>query len=278
MNFVFFFVFLLGLVVGSFLNVVILRYNSGLGIGGRSKCFSCAVTLKWHELIPLFSYLFLKGRCKNCKSIISIQYFLVELTTGILFLFFFWKNTDTYGFLLESLLLTLILWVLWSILIVIFVYDIRHHIIPDGLVFSFIILGFLSAFIKCEIVACSNNFFKNHILAGFILFIFIFFLWFISKGKWIGFGDAKLAFGMGAYLGMAGGLSALAFGFWIGAGIGLILLAYQKIVIAMHFPQLSLRQETLTMKSSLPFAPFLILGTFLSVFLGSDVFGINLFF
>src|SRR3989344_4234135 len=91
----FFFVF--GAIIGSFLNVIILRYNTGLsqknsiGFSGRSHCFSCGKNIKWYDLVPVLSFLFLKGRCRHCKSKISIQYPLVEFITGILFLATFLK-------------------------------------------------------------------------------------------------------------------------------------------------------------------------------------------
>ncbi len=273
-----FFVFLFGLVIGSFLNVVILRYNTGFGIGGRSRCFSCSKTLSWHELVPVLSYFLLRGKCRGCKAAISPQYFLVELFTGLLFVFFFWKIIHQFGFLPLSFLLIAMVWILWSLLMVIFVYDLRHHIIPDALVYAFALLGLWNLFLECTLRECSSNYFLHNILAGLILFSFFFLLWFVSRGTWIGFGDAKLALGIGFYLGLAGGLSALAFAFWIGAMIGILLIVYQKIKNAMHFSRLSSSSKTLTMKSALPFAPFLILGTFLSVFWGSDIFGIHLFF
>ncbi len=77
--------FLFGIIIGSFLNVVALRFNTGVGINGRSMCMSCGTKLTWRELIPLFSFLFQKGSCKTCKSKISWQYPLVEFMAGAFF-------------------------------------------------------------------------------------------------------------------------------------------------------------------------------------------------
>src|SRR6185503_15262997 len=84
------FSFVLGTIVGSFLNVVALRYNTGMTLKGRSKCFSCGKNLEWHELIPVISFLFQKGQCKTCKSSISWQYPIIELSGGLLFILIFY--------------------------------------------------------------------------------------------------------------------------------------------------------------------------------------------
>src|SRR3989338_7047034 len=114
----YFFVFVLGAVVGSFLNVVILRLNTGQSIiSGKSKCFSCAKKLKWYELVPLASFFALRGKCSACMSKISCQYPIVEMFTGFLFLLFF--NYSAEGgpaFGGQSILNIVYLWVIFSII------------------------------------------------------------------------------------------------------------------------------------------------------------------
>src|SRR3990167_8361302 len=88
--------FALGLIIGSFLNVVIYRYNTGKTFGGRSKCLVCHKILSWHELIPLFSFIFLKGHCRGCKTRISFQYPLIEFITGLVFAFIFLKLENLF--------------------------------------------------------------------------------------------------------------------------------------------------------------------------------------
>ena len=113
------FIFILGAIVGSFLNVVILRLGTGAGFGGRSFCFSCREKLKWFELIPIFSFFFQRGHCRKCHSRISWQYPLVEILTGVIFLL-------TYYQLLTINYSLIYYWLIFSLLLVIAVYDFRQ--------------------------------------------------------------------------------------------------------------------------------------------------------
>src|SRR4051812_18016940 len=133
--------FVLGLIIGSFLNVVILRYNTQKTFGGRSACMSCESTLSWYELVPVFSYLFLGGRCKSCKTQISIQYPLVEIVTGLIFIFLFLKYQEVFFLNTFEFTVTFAYYAtMFSLLVFIAGYDLRHKIIPDMLV---IFLGVL---------------------------------------------------------------------------------------------------------------------------------------
>ena len=268
---IWFFIFTFGMIIGSFLNVVILRYNTGESIAnGKSACFSCAKRLSWYELIPIFSFAVLRGKCGSCKSKISWQYPLVEFFTGLLFLAVYLKLNGFY-FLNKLNLLTsyypqpldyLYYLAIFSILIVITVYDIRHKIIPDLLVFSF---AFLSLVWLIAYLGFSNLFQPSSILdlfAGPILALPFFLMWLLSRGRWMGLGDAKLALGMGWFLGLVSGVSAVIFGFWIGAAVSVLLLIGQK---------LNLAGKKLTIKSEIPFAPFLILGLLAVFFFDFDV-------
>src|ERR1035437_10118568 len=127
--------FVFGLIIGSFLNVVILRLNTQKSLGGRSGCMSCLNKLSWYELIPVFSFLGLRGRCKNCKAKISIQYPIVELITGFIFAALFLKFQNVFFFnTVPVFSFTYAFYaVAFSLLLVIAVYDIRHKIIPNKL-------------------------------------------------------------------------------------------------------------------------------------------------
>ncbi len=230
------FIFIFGTIIGSFLNVVILRYNTGYSpVATRSRCFNCGKILKWYELIPILSFLIQFGRCRKCRSKISWQYPLVELLTGILFLIIFLK----FGYSLITGYWLLVI----SLLIVVAVYDLRHQIIPDGLVYAFDFLALLSL----------TSFYDFWM--GTILFCFFGSLWLISRGKWMGLGDAKLALGLGWLLGLERGLIAVLFSFWLGAIFGIFLLF--------------LGGKNYTMKSKIAFGPFLVLGTIIAFLCGN---------
>jgi leader peptidase (prepilin peptidase)/N-methyltransferase len=243
--------FVFGLIIGSFLNVVIIRLNTQRSFGGRSGCMSCMNTLSWYELIPVFSFLFLKGRCKNCKAKISIQYPIVEFLTGLIFALLFLKFQNiffydptpifsfTYAFYAAA----------FSLLLVIAVYDIKHKIIPDILSLFLGILTFVGLFLFN-----SGGFYPHipsilELSSGLIIAAPFAFFWLVSSGKWMGLGDAKLAISLGWLLGLSRALSGLVLAFWIGAIVGLALVVFSK----KH-----------GMKSEIPFAPYLVLGTLLA--------------
>ena len=253
--------FVLGLIIGSFLNVVIFRFNTKRSLGGRSACMSCMNKLSWYELIPFFSFLGLKGRCRNCQTKISIQYPLVEMLSGLIFAGIFFKFENIYNFFDFGFIITYIYYaVIFSLLLVIAVYDLRHKIIPDALSFVFVVLAFFGLFLFS-----SNSFplFYPHIptvlefLSGIFVALPFALFWFVSSGRWMGLGDAKLALGIGWLLGLAGALSGLVLAFWFGAIIGLSLVIFRK---------------SYGMKSEIPFGPYLAFGAFLTF-----VFNLNLF-
>lgn len=253
------FVFILGLIIGSFLNVVILRYNTGRGIGGRSACFSCNKKLVWYELFPVLSFLVLGGRCRTCRSKISWQYPAVEFATGALFALVYWALSPL------GWLVTIFYFVMTSLLVIITVYDLRHKIIPDFFVFLFILLGLIQPFVLPGPI--SSNFIAA-LLGGLITALPLFVLWVVSSGRWIGFGDVKLALGIGLFLGVRAGLSSLMLAFWLGAIIGLALIGLSKLS--------KKRKGGYNMKSEVPFAPFLIISFLITLLFNFDV--INVFF
>ncbi|MDE1988767.1 MAG: prepilin peptidase [Patescibacteria group bacterium] len=267
---IWFFVFILGTIIGSFLNVVILRYNTGKSIAsGKSACFSCAKRLSWYEMFPILSFAALRGKCGSCKSKISWQYPLVEFCAGLLFLSSYLKlgsSTPKYYYLYYL--------AIFSILIVIAVYDLRHKIIPDLLSFSFafISLAWL-VFIAQPTSHVGWDGWANwdwwNLFSGPILALPFFLMWFFSGGRWMGLGDAKLALGMGWFLGLVSGISAVILGFWIGAAVSLLSLLAQR---------LNLIGKNLTIKSEVPFAPFLILGLLFVFFFGFDITNLNILF
>src|SRR3989344_1770847 len=145
--------FVFGAVIGSFLNVVGLRWGKE-SVGGRSTCRTCGKILHWYELVPIISFLIQKRKCRGCKAKISWQYPAIEILTGLIFV-------------------TVPLWMLpvFCIYIVILIYDLHHKIIPDPLVYLAIILSLVLSW---------------HLLAGLIIFLFFVAIWFLSRGRAIG--------------------------------------------------------------------------------------------
>lgn len=252
------FIFIFGLIIGSFLNVVILRMNTGRSVAkGRSSCARCNAPLAWYELVPVFSYLGLRGKCKTCNQHISFQYPLVELATAIVFTIIYSVTIASYGFGGVALAAFAFSATVAAILIVIFAYDIRHGIIPDRAVYSFILLSLISIAWRAFAMPGFSASFAS--VYGVLVALPFFLLWAFSKGKAMGFGDVKLALGIGWLLGLGGGFSAVIFSFWIGGLVGLFLLALTR---KYH------------MRSEVPFAPFLILGTFIVGVWGVSIFSL----
>lgn len=251
----YFFATVFGLIIGSFLNVYIYRLHTGKSLAGHSHCMSCGTGLRSYELVPLFSYLFLRGRCRTCGCYIPIRYFIVELLTGMLFL-------AAYT-IASSLIELLYLWLLLSILVVITVYDIRHFIIPDRLTIA---LGLITLAWQGRLLYLGGTFYELGVTVGAALLGagFFYFLWFISGGRWLGFGDVKLAFPLGLLVGPLAVFSMIVFSFWIGAGVSLALIGMAKLIRGQF--RLRNRIFSLTIKSVVPFAPFLIAGSLLVLF------------
>jgi leader peptidase (prepilin peptidase)/N-methyltransferase len=239
------FVFLLGLCIGSFLNCFIYRLEQKKSLKGRSFCPRCKHTLSWKDLFPVFSFLFLKGRCRYCKKQISVQYPLVELMTGLIFVLILNK------FQISNFINLIFLFYISSVLIIIFVYDLKHCLIPDKVLFPAIAITLIYNLIPpYDWQHIFYNFLAVLIASGFFLIIFL-----ISRGKWMGFGDVKLAVLMGLLLGLPGVLVALFLAFFFGAIIGVILMVFEKK----------------SLKSEIPFGPFLIAGTLIVMLWGSQI-------
>ncbi len=246
-------IFLFGTTIGSFLNVVIFRHNTGRNFGGRSGCLTCARNLEWYELVPIFSYLFIGGKCRKCKTPISFLYPAVEFIMGAIalllfarFSFFLPNSTANFLYFVSFYGLS------FAILLVIAGYDLRHKIIPNNLVYPLIVITFLGLFFSNYGVFNFHPASLMAMLAGPMVALPLFVLWGVSKGKWLGFGDVKLAVAIGLLLGLSRGFSALILSFWIGAFIGVIVMLVKG--------KLSAR------KMQIPFAPFMVLATIITFF------------
>ena len=262
-------VFFFGAIIGSFLNVVILRYRSGRTLGGRSACMTCSKTLHWYELVPIGSYVTQRGKCTRCKTHISMQYPLVEVLTGFAFVFLYYR----FAYLIPGTpILFAILFVYYAflvcLLIVLSVYDIKHKILPDQLVFLFASIAVIGMFFieGDALILHIPNF--TQILAGVILPAPFTFIWYISKGKWMGLGDSKLMIGIGFLLGLSAGAAAIMLSFWIGAAVSIVLVILSSC----------LGRKGITFSSAIPFGPFLALGTVITILSGIDIMALGKLF
>lgn len=277
------FIFLFGLAVGSFLNVVIYRLRTQENaLKGRSCCPYCHHQLAWFDLIPVVSFLLLGGKCRYCKKNISRQYPIVETATGLLFLLIFLASRDMAQPDNLQLIDFLFLLAISCLLLVIFVYDLKHYIIPNEIVYPAIGIAFawriFEVFPIFRLLATRAGETKNWaslavqalgeggafgfpnplvngavaalIASGFFLLLFL-----ASRGKWIGFGDVKLGIFMGLFLGFPNIFVALFFAFLIGAIIGVILMGARKKGL----------------QSEIPFGPFLILGVLIAYLAGEEI-------
>jgi len=240
---VFIFILGLGLAVGSFLNCVIYRLESNQSfLTGRSFCPKCKHVLAWYDLVPVLSFLWLSGKCRYCKKPISLQYPLVELATSLLFVLLFWH----FGLVIDLMFGFLIS----AFLVIIFVYDLKHYLIPDKVIYPAISVALVYDLLISDIHGMSEILISAFGAAAFFAVIV-----FGSRGRWMGAGDIKLAFLTGLLLGWPNILVALFFAFFSGAIIGIgLILANRK-----------------SFKSEVPFGPFLVAGTLIALFWGERI-------
>lgn len=261
--------FLLGLIVGSFLNVVIIRTWQGKSLKGRSACVACKRMLKAFELVPLFSFIALRGKCRTCSVGLSWQYPAVELLTGLAFV----GTAHMLGFSMAEAVnplwwLTYIIHIkIWCLLIVIAFHDLETFIIPDKFVYSAALFAFLSTMITPQGFVAPS---LETALSGPVIAAPLFLLWLVSRGRWIGLADSKLALTLGWLLGFIGGATALVLAFWIGAVISIALLVIQKYIHHAHSLLPFLKKE-LSLKSEIPFGPFLIIACAVVYFWGFNL-------
>ena len=241
--------FLFGISIGSFINAAVFRLREDKSVVlDRSRCPKCGHILSWYELIPLLSFLIQRGRCRACKQKISWQYPLAELVAGLIFVFIYYQfptlNSQYVNFQLWYLFL------IFSALLFIFIFDLKYYIIPNRALYpliAIVLLHNLFAFSSTE------NLWRLLAIApaaGFVLILYL-----ISRGTWIGFGDVKFGIFMGLFLGWPAVLVALFLSYLLGALIGGLLMFL----------------GSKTLKSQVPFGPFLIAGTFIAFFYGEQM-------
>lgn len=234
------FIFLFGLIIGSFLNCLIWRLYRGESLLGRSYCPKCGKQISWYDNIPLLSFILLKGKCRLCGQAISWQYPLVELTAGILFVMAFYLNQELgirnqelniFTFIPNSLFLLRLLYDCFfiSVMIVIFIYDLRWYMILDIITLP-----------ACAIIFILNIFlglnWLNLLISGIIISSFFLVQFVISRGRWIGGGDIRLGLLIGLALGWPDAIVALFLAYFIGSIIGLSLILAGRKQLGSQVP------------------------------------------
>ena len=251
-----FLIFLFGVSLGSFANVCIYRLPRDKQIiSGRSYCPRCKKKIKWYDNLPLISYIFLNAKCRNCDKSISVRYLIVELITGISFLLIFLSFKNLYTIVFLS---TLIL-----ILIMIFFIDLENFIIPDSLNFSIMGLALVKNFIpsfNTSLIHDINQSIIGGIIGYFSIWLIIFLYKTLKKIDGMGLGDAKLMAGIGLLFG------------W--QSIPLVL--FLSSILGLFFVIPSLLKKQKTMKSEIPFGPFIIIAMLIYFVFGDFFYGLIL--
>lgn len=262
---------IIGLCVGSFVNALVWRiheqeaentkqkpnakYLKSLSVlKGRSICPNCKHGLGKRDLIPIFSWISLKGRCRYCKKSISVQYPLVEASTALLFIFsyIFWpfKFVDW----------EVIIFILWLMMctgfMALIVYDFKWKILPDKIIFPLYIIGIAMALLRLQqtdnLWAGVINLILASLTGGGIFYI----LFQVSKGKWIGGGDVKLGFLLGLM---------------VSTPAKSILLIFVASILGCVASLSLIKSGKLGLKSTIPFGPFLIFGAIITILFGTSI-------
>ncbi len=285
--------FILGLVLGSFAKAIADRSLTNRSFWGRSYCLKCKKTLAWYDLLPVFSYILLKGKCRSCHKKIPIEYFLIEVVMGVLVGFLFWQTFNNLQFLsfnlqfsfqLSTVLLDLILKIFFiTILAILFITDIKDMFIPDRVIIPAIKIALLYIIVETvykigylyyyltrtelgKILLSRSDYFQRHafytaepalyaILTGLGIGAFFFSLIILTRGKGMGGGDVKLGALMGVVLGFPNAAVAVVLSFLTGAIFALALILVGKKRFGEH----------------IAFGPFLVLGSLMVMFWGDKL-------
>ena len=238
---------LLGLAIGSFLNVLIYRLPRKIAfISDRSKCPGCDTRIKWYQNVPLVSYLFLAGKCANCKKRISVRYPLVEALNALVYLYFYWQFGLSYEFAVFSFLLT--------VLLVIFFIDLDFQIIPDVITLPGILFGLALSFLPGGIGIYAALI--GMLVGGGSLFLIAMLGDWLFKKESMGGGDIKMAAMLGAFLGWQKILLIFISSSVIGLVVSLIMMSFSA----------KLRKERV-----IPFGPFLAVAAVLAISYGDQL-------
>lgn len=240
--------FIFGLIYGSFLNVVILRWDDWMSIMmSRSKCPNCKTQLKWYDLIPIVSFLSISGKCRYCQKPVSWQYPVVELVTALLVVLgytFFFPAIGDVTLIVVSFVAYL---VVIGLMVTVFFHDLYEMMVPDLMAY---ILLFVAIILGVSLYGWQPTLYG--LLVGVLP---IALLVYPSKGTWMGEGDIKIAAALGAFVGYPGAITYIALAFLIGGVYGMIAMIFKRVKL----------------RTAVPFAPFLIIAAVTTFFYGEKI-------
>lgn len=254
--------FIFGASLGSFANVVADRLRVKPIFGGRSMCLNCSKKLSWHELIPIVSFLKQKGRCNKCNSKLSGLYLWSEIVAGFLvatlpvaILQYVDILSDPKN-LYYAIFLFFVISFTIAFSIAIIIYDLRHMLVPFEIALILLLIGMISTIVRQYIYGFNvYDFFSGAIVAAPYTFLYLF-----SKGKWVGMGDVFIYAAFGFIFGLPIGSTMFFYSVWLGAVVSLMLVIMYK--------------REYSLKSEIPFTPFIIIGGLLAFYTHSDILGL----
>lgn len=240
--------FIFGLIYGSFLNVVILRWDDWVSIlNGRSSCPNCKTNLKWYDLIPIVSFASLAGRCRYCQKPISWQYPAVELASAVLITAGFMRFFPTSGDLTMAIIAFVAYVIAIGAILSVLFHDLYEMLVPD--LMAYILLA-------AAMVVGVYLYGWQSALGGLLVGVLpVALLVYPSKGTWMGEGDVKIAAALGVLVGYPNAIAFMALAFLIGGLYGVIALLASKV----------------KMRTAVPFAPFMIIAALITFFYGTEL-------
>ncbi len=242
----FVYLFILGSIFGSFLNVVIFRLPKGLSlINPGSYCPNCKTKIKWYENIPIFSYLFIKGKCTNCDKSISILYPIIELLTGIIFVIFLYNSNSIIEYIVFVVIAMLFLCLVFI--------DFKEYLLPDILLSIIFLIGLIYFGYNEGLNAWPRLLYG--LMTGTMLWLLRYTSSLVYKKEAFGLGDVKLGALLGFLLGIPDALLAIFFGFVIAAFIFISLILLKKV----------------SKDTYLPFGPYMVFGMISFLLCGEEI-------
>ena len=252
------FIFLVGISIGSFINVVLVRLPKNISIiYPRSMCIKCNKQIMWYDNIPLISWFILKGKCRNCRQSFSKNYILIEFIFGLIFLYVNFQSQSIYSGL-SNIQDNILSWIFLTILVPLLILDFKYYWLPSSIIYLGTLIGII--FICTYSYIFWNTLFIYNVSAGIIGFLIFKILSSIGKHIYkkpvLGDGDAKLAVLIGVWLGLRGLFVSLYLSFVFAGIISLVLLCLKVI----------------KRNSKIPFGPFMIISSLGIWFYGTSYF------